>query len=61
MEKAFTRAEKETGVPADKQIRQALLAYLEDLLDARLARRALADVKRNGTVPLAEIKKRFGP
>lgn len=53
---------KRTGRTKTFYARQAILNYLEDLEDARIAEKALDEFYRSGerAIPLAEVMKEFG-
>jgi RHH-type rel operon transcriptional repressor/antitoxin RelB len=53
---------KRTGRSKSYYAREAILEHLDDLEDVYLAEQRLADLRvgRSGTVPLADLMKRYG-
>ena len=58
IESQFDEAAQQTGESKDSLIRKALLSYLEDLHDARIAEERLRNPGQR--IPLSEVVKNLG-
>lgn len=62
IEAELVAAAKQTGQSKTALARQAILNFLEDLEDARIADKAMEAFEKSGrkTIPFAEVLKRYG-
>jgi RHH-type rel operon transcriptional repressor/antitoxin RelB len=60
IEKRLEKLAKKTGRTKSYYVRQAILEYLEDMEDYYLAEERLKSFNEANTIPLEEIKKRYG-